>query len=106
MATINGAKAVGREQELGSLEAGKRADFLLLDMKRPNAVPVHDLVSNIVFSSNGSHVHDVYVDGLQVVDAGKVVGIDEDALIAEANETATVVAERLGLTKESTWPIE
>ncbi len=106
MATINGAKAVGREYELGSLEAGKRADFLLLDMKRPNAVPVHDLVSNIVFSSNGSHVHDVYVDGLQVVDAGKVVGIDEDALIAEANETATVVAERLGFTKESTWPIE
>ena len=97
MATIRGAAAIGREQDLGSLEAGKRADIVLVDLKRPGTYPVHDLLSNLVFSANGSNVHTVFIDGNKVLEAGRIVGMDEDKLLEQAQERATANRTLLGI---------
>ena len=63
MATINGAKALGIDHLVGSLEIGKRADIILLDLKKPNMYPLHNLMSSLVYSVNSSDVKTVIVDG-------------------------------------------
>jgi cytosine/adenosine deaminase-related metal-dependent hydrolase len=105
LATVNGAKAVGRP-DLGSLEAGKRADIVLLDLRAPALVPVHDLVSNLVFCGGGSRVHTVFVGGRKVLDAGRVVGVDEAALAREAQRRAEAIRRQLQLHVRQPWPVE
>ena len=105
MATIRGAEAIGRAHELGSLEAGKRADIVLVDLRRPNALPIHDVVSNLVFSCNSSNVHTVYVDGRQVVESGQVLGMDESVVLAKAQSRAENVRRQLNLSTRQAWPI-
>ena len=67
MATINGAKALGLEKEIGSLEAGKAADIIAVDMSALEANPVYHPVSQLVYASNRQQVSDVWVAGKQVV---------------------------------------
>ena len=105
MATIRGAAAVGRSHELGSLEAGKRADIVLVDLRRPNALPVHDVVSNLVFSCNGSNVHTVFVDGSKVVERGRILGMDEGDVLATAQSRADHIRQQLNLSTRQAWPI-
>lgn len=104
MATINGAKAIGRAHDLGSLEAGKLADIVLVDLKRAHTVPVFDVVSNLVFAANASNVDTVMINGRIVVKDGKVPGLDEAALYAKAQEIAQRLVDDLKLTTRSTWP--
>ena len=105
MATIRGATAIGRAHDLGSLEAGKRADIVLLDLRRPNMVPTHDLVSNLVFSCNGSNVHTVFVDGTKVVENGQVLGMDEGKILAAAQPRAELIRKQLNLSVRQEWPV-
>ncbi len=105
MATIHGARAIGRQQELGSIEPGKLADIVLVDMKRLNTCPVHDVISNLVFASNGGNVHSVFVGGRKVVEAGRVLGIDEDDVLARAQQQAEQVRRMLGLKTAQSWPV-
>ncbi len=102
MATIRGARAIGREHDLGSLEAGKLADIVLVDMRRPGTWPMHDVVSNLVFAATGANVHSVFVDGRKVLDAGRVLGMDEDALLEQVRERALANRTLLGLRERST----
>lgn len=88
MATIDGAKAIGRSDQLGSIEPGKQADIVLLDMHQAFTVPVHDVVSNIVFGTNRSNVDTVFIAGRKVVDRGVVTGLDEDSIVDEAGRRA------------------
>ena len=104
MATIHGARAIGRDKELGSIEPGKLADIVLVDMKRVNASPVHDVVSNLVFATNGGNVHTVFIGGRKVVEAGCVLGIDEAAVLERVQERADTVRADLGLSTVTTWP--
>ncbi len=97
MATINGAKAIGREHELGSIEAGKLADITLLDLNRPHTAPTHSLLSNIVFAANPSNVHKVMIGGRVVLRDNKVLGVDESAIIAHVHERAPAIRQMLGL---------
>lgn len=97
MATINGAKAIGREHELGSIEPGKLADITLLDLNRPHTAPTHSLLSNIIFAANPSNVHTVMIGGRTVLQNNKVLGVDEAAIIARVHERAPAIRERLGL---------
>lgn len=97
MTTINGAKAIGREHELGSIEPGKLADITLLDLNRPHTAPTHSLLSNIVFAANPSNVHSVMIGGRTVLQDNKVLGVDEAAIIARVHERAPMIRERLGL---------
>lgn len=105
LATVNGAKAIGRA-DLGSLAAGKRADIVLVDVRAPALVPVHDLVSNLVFACNGSRVHTVFVGGRKVLDAGRVLGIDEDRLIVAAQQRGDAIRKQLRLHTRQPWPVE
>jgi len=92
-ATRNAARALGRDGDLGSLEAGKKADLIILDLNQAHLRPLINLVSNIVHYANPSAVEAVMVDGRFLMRGGRVLSMDEDAVIAEAQE-ATVAAWR------------
>jgi len=105
MATINGARAIGRANELGSIETGKQADLVMMNLSQPCTVPAHDLISNLVFSAGAKNVHSVYVAGRKVVENGAVTGIDEDKLVIDASDVAENLASRLQLTPKQRWPV-
>jgi cytosine/adenosine deaminase-related metal-dependent hydrolase len=86
MATINGARAMGMQKEIGSIEVGKRADLVLIDLKKPHLVPYRDVVSNIVYSAMGSDVDTVLVDGRVLLRNGEALTLDERRIIDEAEQ--------------------
>lgn len=92
-ATVNGAKALGREADLGSIEAGKKADLVVLDLNRAHLRPIIDLVSSLVHYGHPGAVDAVMVDGTFVMRDGRVLSMDEDAVMGAAQE-ATVAAWR------------
>ncbi len=104
MATIHGAVSIGREDELGSIEVGKQADIVLVDLMHERTMPVHDVVSNLVFSATGRNVHTVFVAGRMVVERGWVLGADIDGVLAQAKERADVIREQLGVEVANPWP--
>jgi 5-methylthioadenosine/S-adenosylhomocysteine deaminase len=86
MATIRGARALGMEKEIGSLEAGKRADLITVRIDRPNAQPLYDPVSQMVYALKGSDVRDVMVNGKPVVRDAKILTLNEPQILAKAAE--------------------
>ena len=84
MATINGARALGLDQKIGSLLVGKAADFIAVDLAHPATQPVHDPVAQLVYSAGRDQISDVWVNGKQVLRHGAHTGIDVAALIEEA----------------------
>jgi 5-methylthioadenosine/S-adenosylhomocysteine deaminase len=95
MATIRGARALGLEKEIGSLEKGKRADLITVRLDRPHAVPLYDVYSQMVFALKGSDVRDVMVNGRLVVGDAQPLTIDPKQVIAKAEEFARKVRESL-----------
>lgn len=90
MATINGAKALGLEEEIGSVELGKKADLITIDLNSAEMTPVHGkrgLISNLVYSFSGK-VDDVIVDGEIVVDNGEVVKVGREKVLEAAEKLA------------------
>jgi 5-methylthioadenosine/S-adenosylhomocysteine deaminase len=104
LATINGAKALRWDDEIGSLEIGKSADIVQFDLNRPEWVPNHDVVRNLVYSADGGSVRRVFVDGREIVRDRASTMIDEQKLLDEAREAASQVVRRTGLTPGSRWP--
>jgi 5-methylthioadenosine/S-adenosylhomocysteine deaminase len=100
MATIDGARAVGLEHEIGSLEVGKKADFVVFDpFRNPKAVPLHNPVSTLVYSSTMENIESVAVDGEFVLLEGRFTMIDDErALLGEAQRVAEDLCERGGIT--------
>lgn len=92
MATINGARALGLDAEIGSLEVNKSADIVLIDTNRPNLRPIYwddddtNLLWAVVFAMQGNHVSTVMVQGRILLDNGVPTTVDEAAIIAEAQE--------------------
>ena len=86
MATIRGARALGMEREIGSLETGKRADIISVRLDRPNAVPVYDAVSQMVYALKAADVRDVMVDGRPVVRDAKILTLNEEQILQKATE--------------------
>jgi 5-methylthioadenosine/S-adenosylhomocysteine deaminase len=98
MATIGGAKALGMEDEIGSLEAGKRADIILVDLTGVHMRPINHIVNNLVYCATAaSDVATVIVDGQLVVEDGKLLCCDEQEAIAEVEEFALRRFARAGL---------
>ena len=85
-ATLGGARTARLEAETGSLEAGKKADFLVLDMETASFTPMNDLRQHLVYCENGSSIEKVFVNGEMVVDGGRLTKVDEKALLAELRE--------------------
>jgi 5-methylthioadenosine/S-adenosylhomocysteine deaminase len=95
MATIMGARVVGMEKEIGSLEAGKRADFITLRLDRPHAVPMYNVYSQIVYALKGSDVQDVTVNGKPIVRDGRSLTLNAGEIMAKAKEFQVKIAASL-----------
>jgi len=83
MATIDGAKCLSLEKEIGSIEKGKRADLVLVRLREPNMMPIHGartLVSDLVYSARGSNVDTTIVDGHILFTEGRPVTLDPDSI--------------------------
>ena len=103
MATINGAKTMGLENEIGSLEVGKRADIVIFDTRRPEWRPMHNEVHNLVYSASGDSVETVIIDGKVVMEKRKVLTIDEEEILAGLDETTKDMQARIKAPVTSTW---
>ena len=97
MATIEGARALHMEKEIGSLEKGKKADLIVISLDEPNAVPMYDVYAQIAYSLKASDVETVVIGGRVVMRDSKLLTIDEEAAIAKAREYKKTVAASLGI---------
>jgi cytosine/adenosine deaminase-related metal-dependent hydrolase len=105
LATINGAKGMGLEGQIGSLEVGKKADLVLHDTDLPEWGPVFDAVSQLALSAAPSGVHSVWIDGVKVLDDGRATLIDEEKLLADARQAGRAVIARTQLPVRTAWPV-
>ena len=96
MATINGARALGCDDRLGSIEAGKAADLVAIDLARLTTQPVFDPVSQIVYSAGRDHVRHVWVGGRQVVENGNLTTTETDGILADARTWGARIASQRG----------
>jgi 5-methylthioadenosine/S-adenosylhomocysteine deaminase len=96
MATREGARALGLERDLGSIEAGKRADFILVDRDRPQFIATHDPYSTLVYSCRGTDVRTTVVDGEVLVDAFRPIRWDPAVIATNARAEAKRLAARAG----------
>lgn len=99
IATIEGARCLGLDDIIGSIEAGKRADLIVVNMKKPNLMPIlfkpiRNIAFNLVYSANGSEVEMVMVDGRILVEKGRCVTVDEEKILEEAQKAAEELAEK------------
>lgn len=104
MVTIGGARALLADDEIGSLEPGKRADLVLHDRERPEWTPLHDVANQLVWSADGRGVHTVLVDGRVVVEDYHLMTVDEGRLYRDAQVAGDAIVARSGLTPNRRWP--
>ena len=97
MATIDGARALHMEKEIGSLEKGKKADLILIGLDEPNAVPMYDIYAQIAYSLKASNVETVMIGGRFVMRGHKLLTVNEKEAIAKAREYRKTVAASLGM---------
>ena len=97
MCTIDGARALGMDRDIGSIEVGKKADFALVDMRRPHLYPANMHVSHVVNFANGNDVHTVIVDGRVLMRDRKVLSVDQDKVLDAAQAQTDLMLDRSGL---------
>jgi len=97
MATIDGARALHMEKEIGSLEKGKKADLIVISLDEPNAVPMYDVYAQIAYALKASDVETVVIGGRAVMKDHKLLTVDEAAAIARAREYRKTVGASLGM---------
>jgi 5-methylthioadenosine/S-adenosylhomocysteine deaminase len=95
MATVNGARALGRLDDLGSLEPGKCADLVIVDLQKPHFYPLIDPVGSLVHNMVGNDVDTVMVDGRIVIDGGRLQTVPPEEILAGSQRTAERVWARL-----------
>jgi 5-methylthioadenosine/S-adenosylhomocysteine deaminase len=97
MATRAGARTLGLEPEIGSIEVGKRADLIVVDRDRPHLAPGPDPYSTLVYAARGSDVRTTIVDGELLVDEFASVRVDRAEVAAQARDAARALADRAGI---------
>ena len=95
MATIDGAKALHMEREIGSLETGKKADVIVISLNEPNAVPMYDVYAQLAYALKGSDVETVVIGGRVVMREHQLLTVKEDEALAKAREYQKKVAASL-----------
>ena len=96
MATINGARALGLDRLVGSLEPGKRADLIMLDLfAAPHTVAVHNVLSHLVHCASAADVQMTMVDGQILMERRELCGLDEQKLLADAQAQGEDLVRRL-----------
>ncbi|MBU4533646.1 MAG: amidohydrolase [Eubacteriales bacterium] len=96
MATVNGARALGLEDGIGTLEVGKKADIVLWDMHKPHLHPMYDVAAHLVYSAHGSDARTVIVDGRVLMRDYEVLVLDEEAVMAESERRARRLVAEVG----------
>jgi cytosine/adenosine deaminase-related metal-dependent hydrolase len=102
IATIEGARLLGWDDDIGSIERGKKADFVLFDLDHFEWVPYGDPLQAVVYSASPASIAQTWVDGRALYRDGKVQTLDEKGLRAEARERAAQIVKRAGLSRERT----
>jgi len=106
MMTINGARALGLDERIGSIERGKQADLCALDLNAPETQPLYHVVSQLIYAASRRQVSDVWVAGKRLLDHGELTTIDLDTVINSARQWQSRLAgldeHMMGKTKEST----
>src|ERR1700694_4168677 len=95
MATIDGAKALHMEKEIGSLEAGKKADIIVISLNEPNAVPMYDVYAQLAYALKGNDVETVVIGGRVVMREHQLLTVKEEEVLAKAREYQKKVAASL-----------
>jgi 5-methylthioadenosine/S-adenosylhomocysteine deaminase len=105
LATLHGARALGLEDEIGSLEVGKKADLVLFDTRRPEWRTLFNPVNSLVYNADGRSVHTVIVDGQVVVQHGTPCYVDEWELMSKVQELGEGLLQRTGVEFAPRWPV-
>jgi cytosine/adenosine deaminase-related metal-dependent hydrolase len=105
MATINGAKALGMQNEIGALEVGKKADLILMALRKPHLIPAFDPISQLVYAAEGSDVDTVIIDGKVVMQNRVVKTLDEDRVLSNAVERGSKLLKRAGIEIQPKWKV-
>ena len=105
LATVNGARAMGWEDQIGVLAPGYKADFVMHDTRRLEWGPIFDSVGQLALCAPPSGVHHVWIDGRQVLDAGRNLLLDEEKLMADAVQAGQALIQRTGLPVRTPWPV-
>jgi 5-methylthioadenosine/S-adenosylhomocysteine deaminase len=95
MATLGGARVLGLDKEIGSIEEGKRADLITLSLAKPNAVPLYNLYSQIVYASKAADIEDVFINGRQIVSARHVLTLNQEEIYRKVAEYRQRIASGL-----------
>jgi 5-methylthioadenosine/S-adenosylhomocysteine deaminase len=91
MTTRNAARVLGLEQEIGSLEVGKRADLIVVDTNQPHLTPMYDPVSHLVYAARGSDVVHSVINGRVVMEDRRLLTLDEARVLADARQAAALI---------------
>lgn len=97
IATLNGAKALGLEKEIGSIEVGKKADLVILDLNTPSLTPRNNLIAGLSYSANGSEVDTVIINGQITMEGRKLLTMDEALVYSKIQD----IIVRMGLDKKA-----
>jgi 5-methylthioadenosine/S-adenosylhomocysteine deaminase len=96
LATRGGADILGLGEKLGSLEGGKRADLILIDLEQPHLVPLYDIYSHLVYAVDKADVTTVIIEGQVVMENRQLLTLDERELFARVREIAAEIGPRFG----------
>ena len=94
MATINGAKALDWNKEIGSIEIGKKADIILIDINKPHLYPIHNIISLLAYSAQGSDVDTVIVDGKILMENREMKTVDMEKIMYNTEKIAKDLVRR------------
>jgi len=97
LATIAGARALGLQAEIGSLEVGKRADIMILNLERLHLMPRPDVISSIVYAAEASDVRDVLINGRVVLRDGELISMSEREVMSAARTQAELLFQRAAI---------
>ena len=106
MATINGARALGLQDQIGSIEPEKKADLIIVNMQKPHLTPAFNPVSHIVYAAEGSDVETTIIDGKIIMENRVVKSLNEEKIIRDANEHAAKLLQRAGIDIKPKWTME
>lgn len=107
MTTIEAAEVIGWDDDIGSLEAGKKADIITVNIMNPRMMPRFNIVDTMVMLGNGNDIDNVFVDGVQLLENGKTALVDEEKVLCEGDAVARRTLERIGyqnfMEQEPSW---
>ncbi|HYE81408.1 MAG TPA: amidohydrolase [Clostridia bacterium] len=110
LATIQGAKTIQWDDEIGSLEAGKKADLIIVDCYRPNWLPLHDfsIISNLVYAGSGDDVETVVINGKIIMENREFMTIPKNVVLKEAQSISERIIASIpkGARLKARWPVQ